>query len=102
MKITKKKTITDLARMFAKRYGVSIIFAKEFIQDTFQLVGDVLYEDGEDIYLSKFGTFKHHKTEDRYTVHPKTREKVLVPGRDVIKFVRAADFEPFQEIAEEE
>jgi nucleoid DNA-binding protein len=80
---------TDFCREFAKTYGVSIKYSETIVNSVFEFLGHKLFEDGEDVLIRRFGTFKHKKMAEKNVRHPGTGEMMTMPERDVVKFTRS-------------
>lgn len=52
--MTKKEFI----KRYAKKHGISIEDSTTLCEGVFQLMGDILYKEGQNLVISGFGTFK--------------------------------------------
>ncbi len=77
---------TEFSRKYAETYNVSKKYAAMICESIFSMLGEVLYEDGEDVVIAGFGSFRHKKTAPKRVRHPGTGEMMTIPERDVIKF----------------
>lgn len=80
------KNMKEFSRLFAKRYGVKYKDSAFICKGVFQLLCDLLYEQGEDVILNNLCSFKHKRTAEKRSKHPGTGEMVTIPSRDIIKF----------------
>jgi|GEM_PF-3581651 len=83
-----RKTIN--AKEFAKRYsdefGVPLNEA-EVICNRVRLLGShLLYVEGRDISLHRFGALRHKKTAPKRFKHPKSGKMIIRESKDMIKF----------------
>lgn len=77
---------TDFSRLYAKTYKVSNEYGATICESVFKLLGELLYENKEDVSIYRFGSFKHKTMAEKKARHPKTGEMITIPERDVIKF----------------
>lgn len=80
------KNMREFSRLFAEKYGLRYKDSTYVCKGVFQLLGELLYEQGEDVVLNNFGSFRHKKTAEKKAKHPITGEMVTIPPRDIIKF----------------
>lgn len=76
----------EFSRLYAKTYGVTNEYAATICDSVFKLLGNVLYEKGEDVAIYGFGSFKHKKMAEKRARHPSSGEMITIPERDVVKF----------------
>lgn len=85
-------TTKELCRIYAKTYGISIKYAETIVNTLFELMSQLVYIEGEDVQIRKFGTFRHKKSKPKAFKHPVTGEMGLVPEHDIIKFLPSETF----------
>ena len=97
------KNMKEFSRLFAERYGLKYKDSAFICKGVFQLLGELLYEEGEDVILNNFGSFKHKRMAEKRAKHPGTGEMVTIQARDIIKFKISDTFrtETFEEYEEE-
>lgn len=88
------KNMTEFSRLFAEVHGITYKDSAMICKDVFQLLGELLYEQGEDVVLNNFGSFRHKKTAEKRAKHPITGEMVTISPRDIIKFKKSDAFRP--------
>lgn len=76
----------EFSRLFAEKYGVRYKDSTFVCKGVFQLLGELLLDQGEDVILNNFGSFKHKRMAEMRRKHPTTGEMITVPERDVVKF----------------
>lgn len=91
--------IRGLGDRFAKKYGVSKAYALEVCKAVLDVMGDVLFEEREDLCINGFGTFRQGTTKERRILHPGTGEEMILPAKVVVKFrqIEAEDSYPESE-----
>ncbi|BDU49933.1 HU family DNA-binding protein [Haliovirga abyssi] len=57
----------------------------EVVESFWETLGECLEEDGE-LKLSSYGVFKVKETVERNVKHPTTKEIIIIPKKNVIKF----------------
>ena len=77
---------TQFSRLLAESRGITYQHAKEITDTVFSMLGEVLYERGEDVGIYGVGSFKHKVAKEKNTRHPATGEIIRVPERVYIKF----------------
>lgn len=85
-------TTNELCRIYAKEYGISLKYSQTIVSSLFETLSQLIYVEGEDVQIRKFGTWRHKKSKARYFKHPATGETKLLPERDVIKFLPSETF----------
>lgn len=82
-------TIKQFSRDYAEKYGLTYKASETLIESVFEYMGSVLFEQGEDIVIRRFGTFKHKKMSPKRVRHPGTGEMMTMPERNVLQFKRS-------------
>ena len=82
-----KKTWTrnDLMEAISENVGVPLNESSNIIENIFDFILKAL-EDGEDVKISSFGTFKVKHKNSRIGRNPKTGAEAEISGRRVITF----------------
>ena len=80
--MTKKELVSEIA----KRAGLRKTDAKKALDAMMEAVEAELKE-GREVRLVGFGTWKVVERAERKGVNPRTREKITIPARKVVKFV---------------
>jgi len=80
--MTKKELVSEIA----KRAGLRKTDAKKALDAMMEAVEAELKE-GREVRLVGFGTWKVIKRAERKGVNPRTREKITIPAKKVVKFV---------------
>ncbi len=88
--LTKK----DLVNIIYMQIGFSKQISESLIDDFFSLIITNLQKDGK-IKISKFGTFSIRSKNPRFGRNPKTKEKKIISGRNVVLFKPSKDFKNF-------
>lgn len=83
----------QFGRIFAKRYGITYQDAEEICKNTFELLGELLYNQKEDIVINGFGSFKHKTAKAKNVRHPATGKIITTPEHDFIKFTLSETLE---------
>jgi len=78
-------TRVEVARLVAKKMGISHVRAKEAVQETLDAMARLIVKQGR-IELRKFGVFEVVTRKKRPARNPRTGEKVIIPRRKVITF----------------
>ena len=76
----------EFSRRYAETYGVSYKHAITICNSVFALLGEVLYDDKEDVSIYGFGSFKRKEAAEKKVRHPATGEIITMPAREFIKF----------------
>ncbi len=77
----------EFGRLFAETYGVTYQTADKMCRQAFELLGNLLFEQSEDVVISGFGSFRHKVAKPTVFRHPKTGEIVQIPEKTYVKFV---------------
>lgn len=80
--MTKKELVSEIA----KRAGLRKADAEKALSAMMEAVEAELKKGGE-VRLVGFGTWKVVKRAERKGVNPRTREKITIPAKKVVKFV---------------
>lgn len=81
---------TDLVNEIAAKAGLSKPAAKAALDATLESIGQALANDDK-VQLLGFGTFQAIEKEARMGINPRTKEKIEIPARKVVKFKPATD-----------
>lgn len=81
---------TDLVNEIAAKAGLSKPAAKAALDATLESIGQALANDDK-VQLLGFGTFQVIEKEARMGINPRTKEKIEIPARKVVKFKPATD-----------
>ncbi|MDC2970871.1 integration host factor subunit alpha [Candidatus Pelagibacter sp.] len=88
--LTKK----DLVNLVYMQLGFSKQISENLIEDFFSTI--VLnIKNEKKLKLSKFGTFSIRQKKSRVGRNPKTKEKKIISGRDVVLFKPSKEFKEF-------
>jgi len=80
--MTKEELVSEIA----KRAGLRKTDAKKALDAMMEAVEAELKKGGE-VKLVGFGTWKVIKRAEKKGVNPRTREKITIPAKKVVKFV---------------
>ena len=82
-----KKTLTrnELMEAISDSVGLSLNDSSEIIENIFDFILNEL-ENGKDVKISSFGTFKVKHKNSRIGRNPKTGIEVLINSRNVVSF----------------
>jgi nucleoid DNA-binding protein len=87
MKVNKVVTVTkrELVNQISENLQIKQVIVKDIVQ---QFLDDIVtyLSKGERLEFRDFGVFEVVDRKERIAQNPKTLEKVLVPGRKVVKF----------------
>ena len=81
---------TDLINEIAAKAGLSKADARKSLEATLESIEQALANDDK-VQLIGFGTFSVVEKEARTGINPRTKEKIEIPARKVVKFRPAAD-----------
>lgn len=81
---------TDLINEIAAKAGLSKADARKSLDATLESIEQALANDDK-VQLIGFGTFSIVEKEARTGINPRTKEKIEIPARKVVKFKPAAD-----------
>ena len=88
--LTKK----DLVNLIYMQLGFSKQITETVLDDFFQTI-ILNLETENSVKLSKFGTFQIRQKKSRVGRNPKTKEKKIISGRNVVLFKPSKDFKNF-------
>ena len=92
--LTKK----DLVNLVYMQLGYSKQISENLIDDFFQTIVENLTKEKK-LKLSKFGTFSIRQKKSRIGRNPKTKERKIISGRNVVLFKASKDFKVFVNIS---
>ncbi len=81
---------TELVNAIAEKAGLTKVDAKNALDATLTSIADALKND-EKVALVGFGTFSVTEKAARTGINPRTKEKIEIPARKVVKFKAGAD-----------
>lgn len=81
---------TDLINEIAAKAGLSKVAAKAALDATLESIEQALANDDK-VQLIGFGTFAMTEKPARTGINPRTKEKIEIAARKVVKFKPAAD-----------
>ncbi len=80
-----KLSLQDVAKVLTEKSGLSSRQANKFISEMFAIILERL-QDGEQVKVKGFGTFKVIPVEPRESVNVRTGERILIEGHDKVTF----------------
>ena len=81
---------TELVNAIAQKAGLTKVDAKNALEATIEAIGEAL-ANNDKIALVGFGTFATVEKAARQGINPRTKEKVEIPARKVVKFKAGAE-----------
>lgn len=81
---------TDLINEIAAKANINKTTAKAALDATLESIEQALANDDK-VQLIGFGTFTVIEKDARTGINPRTKEKIEIPARKVVKFKPAAD-----------
>jgi DNA-binding protein HU-beta len=81
---------TDLVNEIAAKAKLNKVDAKAALDAVLESIAQALSNDDK-VQLIGFGTFSVMEKEARTGINPRTKEKIEIPARKVVKFKPAAD-----------
>jgi len=82
--------LTDIAKILKKNEyeEVKLFDLIEVMRDTFRTISSLAIEKrgGFTLQVPGFGSFRIHHNQPRIGFNPKTREKINIPEKDVMKY----------------
>ncbi len=81
---------TDLVNEIAAKAKLNKVDAKAALDAVLESIAQALSNDDK-VQLIGFGTFSVMEKETRTGINPRTKEKIEIPARKVVKFKPAAD-----------
>ena len=87
---TEKASVTtigrqELSKRIAKQAKLSQKQASEVLEATLDVIREAL-QDGEEVRLVGFGSFKVRQSAARRGVNPRNREEIEVPAKERVRF----------------
>ncbi|MCM1005927.1 MAG: HU family DNA-binding protein [Prevotella sp.] len=76
---------TDLVNEIAAKANLSKVSAKAALDATLESIAQALVNEDK-VALIGFGTFSVVEKEARTGINPRTKEKIQIPARKVVKF----------------
>lgn len=83
---------TDLVNEIAAKAKLNKVDAKAALDAVLESIAQALSNDDK-VQLIGFGTFSVMEKEARTGINPRTKEKIEIPARKVVKFKPAADLD---------
>lgn len=81
---------TDLIREIAAKAGLNKTDARKALDATLESIEQALSNEDK-VQLIGFGSFSIVEKDARTGINPRTKEKIDIPARKVVKFKPAAD-----------
>lgn len=81
---------TDLAKEIAAKAGLNKMAAKAALDACLESISQALAKEDK-VALLGFGTFSIVEKEARTGINPRTKEKIQIPARKVVKFKPSGD-----------
>lgn len=81
---------TELVNAIAQKAGLTKVDAKNALDATIEAIGEAL-ANNDKIALVGFGTFAVTEKAARQGINPRTKEKVEIAARKVVKFKAGAE-----------
>lgn len=81
---------TELVNAIAEKANLTKVDAKNALDATLATIADALNNDDK-VALVGFGTFSISEKAARTGINPRTKEKIDIPARKVVKFKAGAD-----------
>ncbi len=81
---------TELANAIAEKAGMSRAEAAKALNATVEAISDALAK-GDKVAILGFGTFAAAEKAARTGINPRTKERIEIPARKVVKFKAGAD-----------
>ena len=81
---------TELVNAIAEKAGLTKVDSKNALDATLTSIADALKNDDK-VALVGFGTFSVTEKAARTGINPRTKEKIEIPARKVVKFKAGAD-----------
>ena len=82
---------TELIAKVAETAGLSKVDAKKAVEATLSAIATAV-KDEDKVALIGFGTFSVVEKSARIGLNPRTKEKIEIPARKVVKFKAAEGF----------
>ncbi|MBR5899400.1 MAG: HU family DNA-binding protein [Muribaculaceae bacterium] len=81
---------TELISAIAEKAGISKVDAKAALEATIATISDAMV-NGDKVALIGFGTFSVAEKAARVGINPKSKEKIEIAARKVVKFKAGAE-----------
>lgn len=81
---------SDLVNEIAAKAGLTKANAKAALDSCLESIAQALANDDK-VALLGFGTFSIQEKEARIGINPRTKEKIEIPARKVVRFKPSAD-----------
>lgn len=81
---------TELINAIAEKANLTKVDAKSALDATIAAIADALAANDK-VAILGFGTFSVQEKEARTGINPRTKEKIEIPARKVVKFKPAAE-----------
>lgn len=81
---------TDLIDAIAEKTGLTKTDSRKALEATMDTVKDAM-KKGEKVTLVGWGTFSVARRSERNSTNPSTREPMVVPAKNVVKFKAGVD-----------
>ena len=81
---------TDLINEVAAKAGLSKVDAKKAVDAVFESIEQAIANEDK-VQLIGFGTFSVQEKEARTGINPRTKEKIEIAARKVVKFKPASE-----------
>jgi DNA-binding protein HU-beta len=81
---------TDLINAVAEKTGMTKTDARKALEATMETITETM-EKGEKVTLVGWGTFSVARRSERNSTNPSTREPMVVPAKNVVKFKAGVD-----------
>jgi len=78
-------TKSDLIQQVAKDTGLSQNQTGKIVNEIFDAIADAL-QNGEDVRITGFGTFRTAETKERAGRNPRTGEEITIPASKRVSF----------------
>ena len=92
--MSKKEIVDRIWQQHQEAEGVSKSVLKSIVDGVFAQVQNITNEEGQ-CRVVGFGSFKKVHREERTASHPQTREKILVPACNSVRFALGSEFKDF-------
>ncbi len=83
---------TEFIAAVAEKAGMTKVDAKSAVDAVVSVVAEQM-KKGEKIAILGFGTFSVSERAKREGVNPRTKSKIVIPARKVVKFKAGADLD---------
>lgn len=81
---------TQLIDAVAEKSELSKVDARKALESFAEVIGEALKE-GDKVSFVGFGTFSVSERSARTGINPRTREKIQIPAKNVVKFKAGAE-----------